>query len=319
MKIQHCIRTLAPAIVLGLLFFACTKNEAERSGTSSEVPAPSDVTVVATVNGDPITFGEFQERFARSGYKPDSDIGPAVKEEFLNRLIERKMMLGEAQRKRIKVGLPEINQRIEAIGKEHGKDVKEDLMAQGVDFEKWKADLWENMMIEKLVGRAVDRSVRVPVSEVKHYYQSNPDEFMRPEQVRVRQIVVSSESEAKKVLERINNGTDFAVLAREKSTAPESVNGGDLGYFARGEMPSDFNVVFSLPKGGISGVVKSPYGYHIFKLEDRKPAGKRSFEEASAEISERLQREKQDARFRQWLHELRSRTKFEVNYQALSR
>ncbi len=97
MKIQHCIRTLPPAIVLGLLFFACTKNEAERPPTS-EAPASSDVTVVATVNGDPITLGEFQERFARSGYKPDTDIGPAVKEEFLNRLIERKMMLGEAQR-----------------------------------------------------------------------------------------------------------------------------------------------------------------------------------------------------------------------------
>ena len=133
----------------------------------------------------------------------------------------------------------------------------------------------------------------------------------------MRQIVVLTEGEAHKVMELLQNKADFAAVAREKSTAPEAARGGDLGYFARGGMPSEFNVVFDLQKGGISGVVRSPYGFHVFKLEDRRHAGRLSLDEASAEIRDKLLQEKQDAKYRQWLTELRNRTKFVVNYQAL--
>jgi len=316
MKTRPLTHTLAPAIILGLLFFSCTKSETEKSPGSAGTGL-ADGTVVATVNGDPITLGEFQERFARAGFKQDGDI-PEVKEEFLHRLVERKMLLKEAQRRRIKIGLPEINQRIDAFKKEHGKDVKEELAAQGVDFEKWKSDIWENMMIEKLVAREVDRQVSVSAAEVRRYYQANQDSFNRPEQVRVRQIVVATEEEAQNVLGRLRKGADFAAVAREKSTAPEAASGGDLGYFAPGEMPAEFNVVFGLQRGGLSDVVKSPYGFHVFKLEDRKAAGKRSIEEVSEEIARTLFQEKQEGRYQRWLKELRSRTKFEVNYQALA-
>ena len=68
----------------------------------------------------------------------------------------------------------------------------------------------------------------------------------------------------------------------------------------------------------MSGIVKSAYGYHIFKLEDRRKAGTISFEEAYKKIAEKLHHEKEDKLYRTWLKELRSRTKFEVNYQALN-
>jgi hypothetical protein len=66
----------------------------------------------------------------------------------------------------------------------------------------------------------------------------------------------------------------------------------------------------------VSSVVKSPYGFHIFKLEGKRPAGMQGLEEASPAIREKLAQQKQDRRYRQWIKELRSRTKFEVNYQA---
>ncbi len=314
---QRLIRTVAPVLFLGLFFFSCSQKE-EKGGPETASSNLPDTTVVATVNGDPITLGEFIERFTRSGFKLDISVGLPIKEEFLNRLIERKMMLREAQRRRIKIGLPEINQRISALQNEHGKDLKTELAAQGIDFEKWKADIWENMMIEKLVGREVNRNVSVSAAEIRRSYQSNQDRFHRPDQVRVRQIVVSTEPEAVGILEQLRGGADFVALAKKKSTAPEASAGGDLGYFARGEMPAEFNLVFGLRKGELSSVVKSPYGFHIFRLEDRKPAGTRSLEEVSEEIGRALLQEKQDERFRQWFKELRSRTKFEVNYQALA-
>ncbi len=317
MNIARLTRYIALALLPGLVFSAC-KNRVAEKPAEPEPPVSADVRVVATVNGDPITLAEFQERFSRAGFKPERDAELEVKEEFLNRLVERKMLLREAQRRRIKIGLPEINKRIATLQDEHGKDVKELLAGLGIDFEKWKSDIWEDLMIEKLLSRDVNRRVSVSSSEVKRYYQANPREFEKPEQVRARQIVVATEEEARKVLERLQaEGADFAAVAREKSTAPEADKGGDLGYFAQGDMPAEFNVVFSLPKGGMSGIVKSAYGFHIFKLEDRRKAGTVSFEDAYKQIAEKLRREKEDKLYRAWLKELRSRTKFEVNYQAL--
>ncbi len=307
---------IAPVLLPGLLLFSCKHKDEERPA-----PAPatvsSDVKIVATVDGDPITLAEFEERFARAGFKQEQGATLEVKEDFLNRLIERKMMLREAQRRRIKISRPEIDKRINAFQTENGKDVKEFLAEQGIDFEKWKSDIWEDMMVERLLARDVGRHVSVPPSEVKRYYQENPQEFQKPDQVRVRQIVVGTEAEAKKAMEALQTGADFAAVARERSTAPEAERGGDLGYFAMGDMPSEFNVVFSLAKGDISGIVKSPYGFHIFKVEDKRQAGKISLDEAHKEIAEKLRKEKEDRRYKQWLKELRSRTKFEVNYQAL--
>jgi peptidyl-prolyl cis-trans isomerase C len=315
MKRTRLLPYLAPALLLGLVFFSCQKN---KEATPAAAPALSpDVRIVATINGDPITLAEFRERFARAGFKPDEGVELDVQEEFLNRLIERMMLVREAQRRRIKVSLPEITKRIETLHTENGEDVKDTLASEGIDFEKWKSDIWEDMMIERLLTREVYRRVSVTPAEVRRYYQANPREFERPEQVRVRQIVVATEAEARAAMETLQAGADFAAVAKQRSTAPEAEKGGDLGYFARGDMPAEFNVVFGLSKGGISGIVKSPYGYHIFKLEDRRGAGRLGFDEASKEISERLRRAKEDSRYKTWVKELRARTKFEVNYQAL--
>ncbi|HAS55024.1 MAG TPA: hypothetical protein DCS42_13350 [Nitrospiraceae bacterium] len=310
-------RSLAPVLLLGLLFFCACKPSPDEEFDEEAPTVSADLIVVATMNGDPITLGEFQERFTRSGFKPDKEAEEEVKREFLNRLIERKMMLREAQRRRISVTLQEINKRIEEVRAEHGLELKGLLSSAGIDFEKLKSDIWENVMIEKLLDREVDRHATVSSGEIRQYYRDHADRFNKPEQVRARQIVVATEQEAQKALERLEKRADFAALAKDLSTAPEAARGGDLGYFALGDMPNEFNVVFRLPKGGTSGVVKSPYGYHIFKLEDRRLPGKFSLEEATPDIRAILFQEKREKLFSRWMKELRSRTKFEVNYQAL--
>ncbi|HSB33976.1 MAG TPA: peptidyl-prolyl cis-trans isomerase [Nitrospirota bacterium] len=317
MKNTRLTHLLAPALLLGLVFFSCKKPAVEKPA-APPVPASADVRVVATVNGEPITLAEFQERYSRSGLKPDPEAALEVKREFLNRLIDRMMMLREAQRKRIKIAPQNITARIDAICAEEGKDVKDILSDIGLEFEKWKSDVWEDMMIERLVARDVNSHVSVAQAEIRRYYEANRQEFDKPDQVRARQIVVETEQEAIKVREQLlAPGADFAAVARQTSKAPEAGKGGDLGFFAKGEMPAEFNVVFDLPKGGISGIIKSPYGYHIFKLEDMRKAGMISIADASREITDRLRHDKQDVRYKQWLKELRARTKFEVNYQAL--
>ncbi|MFA5072853.1 MAG: peptidyl-prolyl cis-trans isomerase [Nitrospirota bacterium] len=303
-------------ILLGLFFFSCKQNT-DGSKQSSTGHNPADMKVVATVNGNPITLGEFRERFTRAGFKWDRETAQEIKEEFLNRLIERTMMLREAQRRRITIGLPEINARVARLSGEYGKDVKDELATRGIDFEKWKSDIWEELMIERLMTKEIYHRVSVSPAEMRKYYQANSEQFVKPEQVHVRQIVTATQEDARKVLSHIHAGGDFAALAKERSTAPEGENGGDLGYFSLGEMPQEFNVVFTLQKGQVSEIVSSPYGFHIFKLVDKRPAGKISYEQASKEIEALLRKEKEDKRYKQWFKELRSRTKFTVNYQGL--
>jgi len=316
MNLSRFAKYVAPALLLGLIFFSCNRKNEESAPAPAATVSPN-VRIVATINGDPITLAEFQERFTRAGFKPEQGVELDVKEDFLNRLIERMMLVREAQRRRIKISVPDINKRIETLRTENGEEVKDTLAGLGIDFEKWKADVWEDMMIERLLAREVGKRVSVSSADVRRYYQANLQEFEKPEQVRVRQIVVATEAEARKAMETLRAGADFAAVAKQKSTAPEAAKGGDLGYFARGDMPAEFNVVFSLPKGGISGIVKSPYGYHIFKLEDIRKAGRAGLDEAYRGIEEKLRREKEDKRYKAWFSELRSRTKFEINYEAL--
>lgn len=90
-------------------------------------------------------------------------------------------------------------------------------------------------------------------------------------EIRASHILVKSEEKAKEILEELNNGADFAELARKQSICPSSKKGGDLGYFTRGKMVKPFeNAAFSLKKGEIGGPVKTEFGYHIIKVTDQR-------------------------------------------------
>jgi peptidyl-prolyl cis-trans isomerase C len=90
-------------------------------------------------------------------------------------------------------------------------------------------------------------------------------------EVRASHILVKSEQKAKEILEKLNNGTDFAELAKKYSICPSSKKGGDLGYFTKGKMVRPFeNLAFSLKKGEIGGPIKTEFGYHIIKVTDQR-------------------------------------------------
>ena len=129
----------------------------------------------------------------------------------------------------------------------------------------------------------------------RNIYKAKPDRFNAPEQVQVRHILIAgtegaSRAQAEKVLEELKAGADFAKLAQERSADQGSAaKGGDLGLFARGRMVPEFDeAAFALQKpGDLSGVVESKFGFHILKLEARKPAGLKPF----AEVREDLMKE----------------------------
>jgi peptidyl-prolyl cis-trans isomerase C len=108
-------------------------------------------------------------------------------------------------------------------------------------------------------------------------------------------------------------------VARASSIAPEGKNGGELGWIGRGAgFPEVFDVCFSMPIGSVSDVVPSPYGFHVFRVVERKAASRRTLDQARGEISERLLRDRQSRSQGEYLASLRSRATIQVDQAALA-
>jgi len=150
--------------------------------------------------------------------------------------------------------------------------------------------------------------VEIDDAQIGEYYKTNSQMFTQPEQRKAAHILFkASESDSEEIhekqlaqanliLAKAKEGADFAGLAKEYSEGPSKDNGGDLGYFSKGQMVPTFdNAVFSLQKGGISDVVKTQFGYHIILVEDIKEASTPSLEDSKELIIANLQKKESES------------------------
>jgi peptidyl-prolyl cis-trans isomerase C len=148
-------------------------------------------------------------------------------------------------------------------------------------------NITKQLMIAQYLKENIEDKIKISNKEMKKYYDDNTELFMKDDQVRARHILVNSEEEASEIINKLSEGASFQVLARENSIDPGSKNnGGDLGWFAKGQMVAPFeNAAFSLKKGEYTKMpVKTQFGFHIIKVEDTKEPEEVSFEEAKEEI-----------------------------------
>ncbi len=199
--------------------------------------------------------------------------------------------------------------------------VVDDLLAQQrLSAADLKARLREQLTVEKLFNDEVFPQVQVADEEVQRYFAENPSEFEQPERVRVQQIVVKTREEAVKIREEIRRKPQsFAEVARRASIGPEGKVGGDLGFFGRDSgMPEVFDVCFRLGLNVISEVTPSPYGFHIFKVVERKPASKRTLDQVRGSISQKLLREKRARAQEEYLARLRAKAQIRTDEAAVA-
>ncbi len=151
--------------------------------------------------------------------------------------------------------------------------------------------VWQKQQLDK---------VKISDKELKSYYNKNKEEFNEKESVHARHILVKNEDEAKKIVLELKSLSGnalkdrFIALAKSKSTGPSGPKGGDLGYFAQGQMVPAFNdTVFKMKVGTVTKTpVKTQFGYHIIYLEDKKKSTVRKFSEVKTVIDQRLKMEK---------------------------
>jgi len=165
-------------------------------------------------------------------------------------------------------------------------------------FAKIKKRIEKDLAIQVWQKQELDK-IKISDKELRNYYNKNKGEFEEKESVHARHILVKTLDEANSIIGELKSlkgeklKAKFIELAKSKSTGPSGPKGGDLGYFARGQMVPAFNdKVFSMSVGDISGPVKTQFGYHVIYLEDKKAKKTRSFDEVKSFIEQRLKLEK---------------------------
>jgi len=278
--------------------------------------------MIAQVNEEQISVEEFDREFKELILEPGkeakgTELGD-LKQAYLDQVIERKILVQEARRLGIKISQEELNQAISEIKMDYpGEGFGEKLDLKGTTLEEWKNRLEEKLLAEKVIRGAFYPPEKIDEKEALQYYEDHRSSFQIAQKVRARQIVVADGEEAIQILKRLKKGESFEKLAREKSLGPEKVQGGDLGYFSQGEKPTEFDSVFEMEVGAISEVIKSPYGYHIFRLEEKTQPRQIPFEEAKLEILQELGRKKGEENYQKWLKDLKGRAIVRVNKKRL--
>lgn len=278
--------------------------------------------VLLRVDGRSVSLEQFRQDFERTlpaGQTLSAEEREGLQRAFLVQIIDRELVLAEADRLGITVTPSEVEAALQEYRRDYPAGSFEKMLDdRGITLEPWRRELEQGLLVEKVVRQAAYAGVAVSEEEIAAYYREHLEEFDRPEQVRARQIVVATEEEGQKVLGLLRQGVSFAETARQYSLSPDGEQGGDLGFFARGEMPPEFDaVVFTLPVGRLSDLVKSEYGYHVFLVEERREAVRLTLEDVREQIGARLRSEKEEKAYHDWLQNLRGRATIEVDSSLL--
>src|SRR2546423_6863405 len=266
------------------------------------IPLAADTVVeeiVARVNSDIITRSEFQrsrdqllnELKQKFGAEGDARFAENEKN-VLRDLIDQDLLVQKGKDLGLN-GDTEIIKRLDEIRKqmhlESMEEVEKAAQEQGVSFEDFKQNLRNQIVTQEVIGREVGSKMQITQDEMKAYYDAHAKELERPEQVRMSEIMVSTqpkegdkdkkeatpeeltvtEQKARGLLDAIHKGTSFEEVAKKSSEGPTAAQGGDLGYFKRGMLAKELeDLTFGMKPGDVSDVIRTRQGYVILKVTE---------------------------------------------------
>ncbi|OLC90584.1 MAG: hypothetical protein AUJ05_11250 [Candidatus Rokubacteria bacterium 13_1_40CM_3_69_38] len=287
--------------------------------------------VVAVVNNDAITLGELQEAINdyRSQTRQETPVSNEFVQQFLTKMIEKRLQVQEAEREKITVDEAEVEEelaeRIKKLGAPTREEFERALKAQGVTIDTIKKRFRDEMRVARVINRKVRLRISVTEAEINKYLDANRQKLETGLAYHARHVLIVPEGEpadaaweaarikAEMLRAQLLQGTGFAELAHRHSRDASAKDGGDLGTLKRGELAQDIEAqILSLEPGTVSKPYRSSLGYHIFRLESKETLEGEALTRAKAQIREILFREKYDARLEAWLKEIRQRAVIEV-------
>jgi len=292
----------------------------------SQVPEEPADSVAVTINGIDVTEAELQqiikpqlERMAHQGKQLPPAFAQAFEKQLRQQAIDR-IIIGRLLEEKVKeanivITEEEVINQITAILAAQKPPVsleefKKTRAESGQSFDEVKEQVRKQMAYQKVVEAQWAGKINITEEDAKKYYDENPTKFEVKEQVRASHILIKpdttdseadpnqAKAEAKAkiqgLLEQIKGGANFAELAKANSDCPSAARGGDLNFFARGQMVPPFDkAAFELEVGKLSDIVETRFGYHIIKVTDRKDASTTSFEQAKNSLIRQLTQQKQ--------------------------
>jgi parvulin-like peptidyl-prolyl isomerase len=269
---------------------------------------------VATVNGSKIYLDDYQTRLDKKmqmmpeDFLNNADHLKRFEEEILDSMITEKIMKMRAQELNVVLSDTELEDKIKEIKKDYGQDFTNLFAEQNINYEQWKKEFREEMLLQKLIATDVNAKIKISEDEIKDYFDKHRNSYKTDSRIRVAQIVVQDMTTANKVMEKLNSGEDFAKVASKMSIGPEASRGGDLGFITKWVMPNPLDkTIFKLPVNKISPIVQSSYGFHIFKVLESQPAKDRNLADVRQDIMADIRLQKEESAFTEWLAALKNK------------
>ena len=287
---------------------------------------------VARVNGSDISAVELNRaRKILLSSQPAAQLSAAEQKELDKRLMDQIVSAELLYQSARKLEIKDLDKQVDAkIAQARGRFSNEADFAKAIknldlnekDFRDYTR---RDVIIANYINSTIVPKITVSEEESKKFYDQNIDKFRHDEKVRASHILCgvdakASAEEKKKAREKaeklrkeLAEGADFAKLAKENSSCPSSKQGGDLGFFGRGQMVQPFEqAAFALKPGEISDVVETPFGYHIIKQTERTKAETLPFDAVHIKIDEYLKNQKVTAAIGNLVTELRKTAKIEI-------
>lgn len=256
---------------------------------------------VASVNDQKITRAQFDAKLESS---------PAGKQ-VLTQLVQQSLVDQYGTTNKIDVSQAEIDKKLADIKSKYPPGQFDMILKQqGLS----DADVQNILRQQIIIEKAVAPNVHVTDADVAAYFAKNHTVLDKPEQIRARHILVADRATADTVEAKLKAGGDFAALAKQYSTDTSTKDkGGELGFFGRGQMvPAFQDAAFALPVGAISAPVKSPFGWHVIQVEEKKPAQKATLATSAPQIKDQLTQQQEAQQVPLLLQQLRAKATITV-------
>ncbi len=241
----------------------------------------------------------------------DPNVNSRVKDEIVNSFIVRSLMIDWALKNKISVSDSEVETETTRIRALYPDDLafRRMLAEESTSFADWQANLKLNLL-EKKVSAEINKNVTNPTEEeIKVYYNENKESFRKKERVFVQQIVLKDQARAEYIKGELKK-QPFDVLAKKYSIAPESVNGGVVGWIEK-DTVDFFSPIFKWPLNQVGDIITSPFGVHVIKITKKEPERVPTLEEEKPKIKRRIIELKEKSAYVSWIDkELRSSSVF---------
>jgi len=290
--------------------------------------------VAVLVNGQPIVAAAVQGeingilgRFQEQGRKPSDSEMASLRESVLEKMIKLELLSQESKKAGVSVSAADIENELKGYKKGFADDKSfaKALVEAGITEAELRKQIGKNLTIQKFIDTKFKGKAQVTEQEAKDFYNNNQDKFAQPEMAHARHILITAKDTEPKadkdrkraklvqIKKQLKDGADFAELAKQFSDCPSKERGGDLGFFPRGQMVKPFEqAVFKMMPGDVSDVVETEFGYHLIKLEEKRPAKTVSFDEAKAKITAYLTQEKVTNNIEAFLAETKAKATIKI-------